>query len=516
LTVPGAYTQTAGGSLDVRVGGLAAGTQLDQLNVQGAASLGGTVNASLVNGFIPAAFQTFPVVEVLSHDDSNPKNLPASLGSSLNATNLTLFGKVTTSTTLASDANPSVYGQAVTFTATVSAADPGGDPPSGTVQFKDGDLVLNTETLSGGAASFTTAALAVAGHSITALYSGDNNFTGSASPVLTQTVNQDATTTTLSSSVNPSIFGQTVTFTATVSASAPGGGAPSGLVTFCDGGALLGTASLQWGNGVAQATLTTSLLGAGTHAITAVYSGDANFLPGSGSTPLAVLEPASLSGVVFADINSNGRMDGIDWGDRRRHRFPHRVDDLGHAVSRTQKTGGDGRYLFANLRPGNYTISETQPADYGQGIDSVGTAGGSLVATDQFFVPLAAGVAGCNYNFGEQPTLDAVLDHFFGSRFAQTRTGQNLILLLNGGACTQADAWLAATLANVFGSSAGARNLDGRSNADIAALLQMDLQQPGRKPDAQGSVSVLPVSTSATRRTRADAVFSDFDGGHGG
>ncbi len=58
----------------------------------------------------------------------------------------------------------------------------------------------------------------VSSHSITAVYGGDTNFTTSTSSALTQTVDQDGTSSAVSSSVDPSVFGQSVTFTATVTA----------------------------------------------------------------------------------------------------------------------------------------------------------------------------------------------------------------------------------------------------------------------------------------------------------
>jgi hypothetical protein len=93
-------------------------------------------------------------------------------------------------------------------------------------------------------------------------------------------VNRDATSTSLVSSANPSVYGQQVTFTATVAASPPGSGTPTGPVTFLDGSTPLGTGNLS--NGVA--TLSTSSLAAGAHAITAVYGGDANFLTSTSNT----------------------------------------------------------------------------------------------------------------------------------------------------------------------------------------------------------------------------------------
>jgi hypothetical protein len=83
------------------------------------------------------------------------------------------------------------------------------------------------------------------------------------------------TWTTLTSSANPSLVGQAVTFTATVKVIG-GGGTPTGTVTFKDGTATLGTGTL---NGSGQATFTTSSLALGTHPITAVYGGDGSLAP---------------------------------------------------------------------------------------------------------------------------------------------------------------------------------------------------------------------------------------------
>lgn len=91
-----------------------------------------------------------------------------------------------------------------------------------------------------------------------------------------------ATSTALTSSANPSALTQSVTFTATVTSSSAL--APTGTVTFMDGATALGSPVTLNGSGVA--TLAISTLSAGTHSITAVYSGDANF-EGSTSSPLS-------------------------------------------------------------------------------------------------------------------------------------------------------------------------------------------------------------------------------------
>jgi hypothetical protein len=181
-----------------------------------------------------------------------------------------------TTTSLSSSLNPSTYGQSVTFTAVVTSAL--GAPPDGeSVTFMKGTSVLGTGTLSGGSASFTTATLPVGTDAITAVYGGDSNFSGSKSNVVKQVVNKATTTTTLTSSLNPSNFGQSVTFTAKVTPQFSG--TVTGTVTFYDGATALKTVSLSGG----VAKYTTSTLSLGAHSITATYNGNARFDSSSAS-----------------------------------------------------------------------------------------------------------------------------------------------------------------------------------------------------------------------------------------
>ncbi|MFP5277208.1 MAG: pectinesterase family protein [Acidobacteriota bacterium] len=94
-------------------------------------------------------------------------------------------GQATPAIVLSSSLNPVLLDNAVTFTAKVSGT---GGTPTGTVNFLDGTTVIGAGTLSGGAASFSSAALTVGAHSITASYSGDTNFTAATSSVLAQSV----------------------------------------------------------------------------------------------------------------------------------------------------------------------------------------------------------------------------------------------------------------------------------------------------------------------------------------
>src|SRR5206468_3672228 len=97
---------------------------------------------------------------------------------------------------------------------------------------------------------------------------------GGTSNAQTFTVNKASTTTTVSSGTNPSAFNGSVTFTATVSVNSPGGGTPTGIVTFKDGATTLGTGTLDASG---HATFATSSLSVGSHSITATYGGDSNF-----------------------------------------------------------------------------------------------------------------------------------------------------------------------------------------------------------------------------------------------
>src|SRR5205085_577490 len=140
-------------------------------------------------------------------------------------------------TTLISSLNPSALGQAVTFTATVTSSATG--TPTGTVTFQDGASALGTSGRAAGRATFTTSGLTAGTHSITAIYGGDANFAGSTSPILTQTIIQTASSSSVvTSSNNPSIIGTAVTFTASVTS--PVTGTPTGTVTFQDGASALG------------------------------------------------------------------------------------------------------------------------------------------------------------------------------------------------------------------------------------------------------------------------------------
>jgi hypothetical protein len=191
--------------------------------------------------------------------------------------------RASTTVALGSSVNPAVTGQAVTFTATVATVAPGAGTPTGTVTFKDGAVILGTVAVgAGGKATLTTSFAAAGGHALTAVYNGNTAFVGS-SQALTEQVNApptpQATRTALSSSANPAVVGQAVTFTATVRDST-GTGTPTGTVTFFVGNTVVARVTLD-ANG--QARITGSFSRRGQFTIRAVYSGDAHFSTSSQS-----------------------------------------------------------------------------------------------------------------------------------------------------------------------------------------------------------------------------------------
>jgi hypothetical protein len=286
-----AVTVTA--AVSSHYGGMVTGTVTLMAGAQnlGSAALTGNV-ASLATSFPTAG--TYSITAQYNGDSNNTGSTSAALSEKIIAA---------TTTMLISSLNPSVVGQAVTFTANTTSS--AGIPSNGeTVTFYNGTAVLGTAPLSAGAASLTTSALVAGLFTITAHYPGDSSFAGSTSVGLRQTVNfttKSPTATTLASRLNPSIYGQKVTFTAQVTTSGPV--PPTGTVVFMwkyfTTTYTIGTATL---NSAGVATLTKSNLNADPFPMIAVYRGDTNNLsstsPVLNQTVLQTTSAAALTSSV--------------------------------------------------------------------------------------------------------------------------------------------------------------------------------------------------------------------------
>jgi hypothetical protein len=204
--------------------------------MDGAATVGtGTLSAGVATlGVSTLTVGSHSLTAAYGGDAGNAASTSSALTQTVN--------QAATTTALTSSMNPSAYAQTVTLTATVSGA----GSPGGIVTFKDGSAVLGTVTLAGSGntrtAIFAISTLTGGSHSMTAVYAGDGNNNTSTSTGLTQTINKLATTTTVGSNLNPSTYGQTVTWAATVSDTNA-----TGSVTFKDGTTVLGTATVMAG-----------------------------------------------------------------------------------------------------------------------------------------------------------------------------------------------------------------------------------------------------------------------------
>lgn len=196
-----------------------------------------------------------------------------------------------------------VYGQSVTFTMALSVTLPGHGKdavcpncvnPTGTVTVKvDADAAVPA-TFSNQQATFTTSSLSVGSHTILFTYSGDGNFQTS-NVSFNHVVEQGATSTTLGSSANPSVFGTSITLTATVSPTLPAAGTRTGTVQFKNGGVSISGCDAVSVSAAGVATCPMSGLAIGAYNFTADYSGDTNFKASNGALLQNVVGPPTIA-----------------------------------------------------------------------------------------------------------------------------------------------------------------------------------------------------------------------------
>jgi len=291
---PTAFGESVTFTATVTVNAPAVGTPTGSIEFRDGTTVLSTV--PLVAGQATLATAT---LSVASHTISAVYSGDASFATSTGSTTQ-VVEKAATTTSVSGAPNPSVFGQQVTFTATVAVESPGAGTPTGSVNFYDGGTLVGSGPLSGLTATFSTSTLSANTHSITATYVGDGNFQTSTSSVFSQVVNKAPTTTALTSNANPSVFGQQVTFKATVTVTAPGAGTPSGTVKFKDGATDIGEGTL---NASGEATFATTSLSVGGHTVTAHYVGDASFLPSTSGAVNQTVNKAATSSVVASSLN---------------------------------------------------------------------------------------------------------------------------------------------------------------------------------------------------------------------
>lgn len=377
----------------------AAGDNLDLITNQG--------GAAIQNSF--AGLPSGSFVQSVSHQSFQADYQGGSSGNDfvLNYVN-------NSKSAVTSSLSPSVYGEAVTLTATVSSNAGGTGVPTGTVTFYDGTTVLGTGpvALTDGTASITIPSFTAGSHLITVDYSGDSNFGPSNSQILTQQVAQSASSTTVVSSISSTVYGQSVTFSGTVVAVSPGAGTPTGNVTFYENGSSIGTSPL---NSSGVATFTTSVpLAVGSDTITAKYDGDPNFM---GSTSPSIIQtvsqssttimvsssvPSSVYGqqiVLTASISAVSPGAGIPTGQVT-------FFNGGLVLGKTILSNGTATLAVKSLQVGSYSIT----AEYdGDSNFTVSTSSPITQTVDQASTTLVIASTNPSAYIGQQVTLYAAV-----------------------------------------------------------------------------------------------------------
>jgi len=282
-----------------------------------------------------------------------------------------LVGKASTSVSVSSSAPTSIYGQSVTFTATVTPVAPGAGTPTGTVTFQDSGTTIGTGTIASGVATFTLSTLDAGAHAITAVYGGDGSFATGTSTPLAELVNAAPTAVTLTAAPNPALFGELVTFSALATANSPSGAVPSGSVQFLDGTKLLGTVTLD---SQGHASYSTSSLVVGIHPVTAALQASSRF---AASTSPAVQE-SILHGSSSVTVSSS--LNPATYGDSVT--FTAAVSAIAPAVgiptgvvsfldgatvigTGTLGSSGTATLTTSSLAAGPHTITVSYPGDAG-------------------------------------------------------------------------------------------------------------------------------------------------------
>jgi hypothetical protein len=179
--------------------------------------------------------------------------------------------------------------QTITFAAPASPVNYGAAPIALSASSTSG-LTVVFSVLSGPASiSGSTLTISGAGTVVVAAdQSGNTNYAVATEVTHSITVNKGAPAAGLTASPNPVLVQNSVTLTATIGSSA---GTPTGSVAFSDGGTTIGTAPLNAG----IATLSLATLAVGSHSITAVYGGDANFNAASSAAVSEAVEDFTLT-----------------------------------------------------------------------------------------------------------------------------------------------------------------------------------------------------------------------------
>lgn len=347
---------------------------------------------------------------------------PAIAGNSLTYTIIVTNDGPSTATNVSlSDTLPS----GVTFTSVTSS--------QGTASQASGVVTASIGTLDPAESATITLIVGVNGDTRGTL---TNTASVTATETESDTTNNSATATTTingsvdlaitkSDSVDPTAAGGALTYTITVTNNGPSTATnvqmtdtlPAEL-SFTSGTSTVGTVS-NVGNAVtanigtlasgASATVTlNTTVGAtatGTLSNTANVTStetDTNTANNAATEPTTLAQTGSIAGTVYLDANTNGILDGAETGIAGVLITLSGTDMLGGTVNQSQTTDASGNYLFDDLLPGTYQLTQTQPEGLGDGQTNVGTGATGTAGTNQIStIVLGSGANATAFNFGE-------------------------------------------------------------------------------------------------------------------
>jgi hypothetical protein len=218
----------------------------------------------------------------------------------------------------------------------------------------------------------------------------------------------------------------------------------------------------------------------------------------------AVVDNASsISGSVYLDRNNNGLRESSDSGLAGVKVTLTGTDYRGRSVSIVKYTRTDGTYTFGNLARGTYKVTESDPSGFEDGIDSLGSLGGTKPSNDVLAsIALSAATDALSYNFGERPASYSTLSggDTQASVFWRGGDGQALIRSLNGSSgAKNLGNWLASNFPNLFGSSAGSsNNLANKTNSQVASAFAAKFDSSATKVEAEILATALSVFVSSS------------------
>ncbi|MBX7166329.1 MAG: hypothetical protein K1X74_08255 [Pirellulales bacterium] len=226
--------------------------------------------------------------------------------------------------------------------------------------------------------------------------------------------------------------------------------------------------------------------------------------------------PSSISGFVYIDVDNDGVFDATEDPIPGVTVTLTGTDLFGQPVNLVKQTDATGFYIFDNLLPGTYKLNETQPANFIDGIDTIGTPGGTT-SNDMFSnINLPADFDGVQNNFGERGKYPSKGDLISSNFPSDSGNGSN-----GGGESGVAGAVLSSQLASstvsVF-NPVNAMFYIGNTNAAGAASASFAFGAPGFQAvagdwdgDGVGTIGVFdPASATFYLRNSNTAGAADY------